>query len=159
MASVPAAPVRPAPPPPTNAAPLPRLFAYTQTLGLDAYLSRAKRGVSTLALALVWLTLAWRGTGRPERLRHLDEPLLAALLGRARLPAPETLRRGLGPFSPKGVRQAVEAAYRAELPRRPGRMWAALDAHQVPYWGRGRRDRFGKGWAGNHGRRLRGYRL
>ena len=115
--------------------------------------------MSTLALALVWLTLAWRGTGRPERLRHLDEPLLAALLGRARLPAPETLRRGLGPFSPKGVRQAVEAAYRAELPRRPGRMWAALDAHQVPYWGRGRRDRFGKGWAGNHGRRSRGYRL
>jgi hypothetical protein len=156
MASVPAAPAMPAP---TNAAPLPRLFAYTQAVGLEPYLHRAKRGVGTLALALVWLTLAWRGTGRPERLPHLEEPLLAALLDRARLPAPATLRRSLGAFSTKGVREAVEAAYRAELPRRPGRVWAALDAHQVPYWGRARRERFGKGWAGNHGRRLRGYRL
>src|SRR5436309_9559613 len=156
MASVPVTPVAAAP---TNAAPLPRLFAYTQALGLEAYLFRAKRGVSTLALALVWLTLAWRGTGRPERLMDLDEPLLATLLGRARLPAPQTLRRGLGAFSTKGVREAVEAAYRAELPRRTGRVWAALDAHQVPYWGRGRQDRFGKGWAGNHSRSLRGYRL
>jgi hypothetical protein len=144
---------------PTNAAPLPRLFAYVQALGLEAHLYRAKRGVGTLALALVWLTLAWRGTGRPERLPQLDEPLLAALLDRARLPAPATLRRSLGTFSTKGVREAVEAAYRAELPRRAGRVWAALDAHQVPYWGRAQRERFGKGWAGNHGRRLRGYRL
>jgi Transposase DDE domain len=144
---------------PTNAAPLPRLFAYAQALGLEAHLSRAKRGVSTLALALVWLTLAWRGTGRPERLAQLDEPLLAALLDRTRLPAPATLRRSLGAFSTEGVREAVEAAYRAELPRRPGRVWVTLDAHQVPYWGRAQRDRFGKGWAGNHGRRLRGYRL
>jgi hypothetical protein len=156
---MPSVPVAPAPPAPTNAAPLPRLFAYTQALGLEPYLQRTKRGVSTLALALVWLTLAWRGTGRPERLPQLAEPLLAALLDRPRLPAPETLRRGLAAFSTKGVREAVEAAYRAELPRRPGRVWAALDAHQVPYWGRDRRDRFGKGWAGNHGRRLRGYRL
>jgi hypothetical protein len=29
----------------------------------------------------------------------------------------------------------------------------------VPYRGRGQRHRFGKGWRGNHGRRLRGYRL
>jgi Transposase DDE domain len=144
---------------PTNAAPLPRLFAYAQALGLEAHLSRAKRGVSTLALALVWLTLAWRGTGRPERLAQLDDPLLAALLDRPRLPAPATLRRSLDAFSTKGVREAVEAAYRAELPRRTGRVWATLDAHQVPYWGRAQRDRFGKGWAGNHGRRLRGYRL
>jgi hypothetical protein len=135
------------------------LFAYAQGLGLEPYLRHARRGVGTLALALVWLTLAWRGTGRPDRLAALDEPVLAPLLGRPRVPAPETLRRGLAAFSPKGVREAVEAAYRAELPRRPGRVWAALDAHQVPYWGRGRRDRFGKGWAGNHGRRLRGYRL
>jgi hypothetical protein len=144
---------------PTNAAPLPRLFAYAQALGLEPYLYRAKRGLGTLAQALVWLTLAWRGTGRPERLTQLGEPLLAALLDRSRLPAPATLRRGLGAFSTKGVREAVEAAYRAELPRRPGRVWAALDAHQVPYWGRAQRARFGKGWAGNHGRRLRGYRL
>jgi hypothetical protein len=156
MPSVRAAPLALAP---TNVAPLPRLFAYTQALGLERHLDRAKRGVSPLVLALVWLTLAWRGTGRPERLAQLDEPLLAALLDRARLPAPDTLRRGLGAFSTKGVREAVEAAYRAELPRRPGRVWVALDAHQVPYWGRHQRDRFGKGWAGNHGRRLRGYRL
>jgi Transposase DDE domain len=156
MGSVPAAPAVPAP---TNAAPLPRLFAYAQALGLEAHLYRARRGVGTLALALVWLTLAWRGTGRPERLPQLDEPLLAALLDRARLPGPATLRRSLGAFSTKGVREAVEAAYRAELPRRPGRVWAALDAHQVPYWGRAERDRFGKGWSGNHSRRLRGYRL
>jgi Transposase DDE domain len=156
MASVPPVPPGAAP---TNAAPLPRLFAYAQSLGLEPYLSCAKRGVGALALALLWLTLAWRGTGRPERLAQVEEPLLAALLGLARLPAPQTLRRSLGYFSARGVRQAVEAAYRAELPRRAGRVWAALDAHQLPYWGRGRPDRFGKGWAGAQGRRLRGYRL
>jgi hypothetical protein len=144
---------------PTNAAPLPRLFACAQALALEAHLSHAKQGVSTLALALVWLTLAWRGTGRPERLPHLDEPLLAGLLDRARLPAPATLRRSLDAFSTEGVREAVEVAYHAELLRRPGRVWAALDAQQVPYWGRAQRDRFGKGWSGNHSRRLRGYRL
>src|SRR5262245_4682377 len=128
MASVPAAPASSAP---TNAAPRPRLFAYTQAVGLEPSLHRAKRGVGTLALALVWLTLAWRGTGRPERLPHLEEPLLAAPLDRARLPAPATLRRSLGAFSTKGLREAVEAAYRAELPRRPGRVWAALAALYV----------------------------
>ena len=61
---------------PTNAAPLVRLFAYTQTLGLEAWLHRPKRGLATLVLSLVWLTLAWRGTGRPHRLSLLDEPLL-----------------------------------------------------------------------------------
>ena len=35
----------------------------------------------------------------------------------------------------------------------------ALDAHQVPYWGRGQRERFQKGWSGSRSRRLRGYRL
>jgi hypothetical protein len=29
----------------------------------------------------------------------------------------------------------------------------------VPSWGRGKPDRFSKGWSGNHSRRLRGYRL
>ncbi len=47
----------------------------------------------------------------------------------------------------------------AELPRRGGRVWAALDAHQIPYWGRGKSERFEKGWSGNQSRRLRGYRL
>ena len=144
---------------PTNLAPLPRLLAYAQELDLERHLSRPKRGIPTLALALVWLVLAWRGTGRPERLDLLDEPLLAALLGRARRPTARTLLRSLGSFSAHAVRRAVEAAYRAELPRRGGRVWAALDAHQVPYWGRGKPDRFEKGWSGNHSRRLRGYRL
>jgi hypothetical protein len=156
MQSVPGAPPAGRP---TNLAPLPRLLAYTQSLGLERHLSRAKRGIPTLVLALVWLVLAWRGTGRPHRLGYLDDPLLAALLGRSRLPAPQTLHRSLDAFAAKDLRSAVEAAYLAELPRRAGRAWAAVDAHQIPYWGRGQRDRFEKGWSGNHGRRLRGYRL
>ena len=150
------------PPPaaqPTNLAPLPRLLAYAQALGLERHLSRPKRGIPTLVLALVWLVLAWRGTGRPHRLGLLDEPLLAALVGRARLPVAQTLHRSLRSFPAKAVRRAVEAAYLAELPRRAGRVWAAVDAHQVPYWGRGRLARFEKGWSGSHSRRLRGYRL
>jgi hypothetical protein len=152
--SVPASAARP-----TNLAPLPRLLAYAQALGLERHLDRAKRGIPTLVLALVWLVLAWRGTGRPHRLGLLEEPLLAALLGRPGLPTPQTLHRSMGYFSAKGVRAAVEAAYLAELPRRTGRVWAAVDAHQVPYWGRGKLDRFQKGWSGTHSRRLRGYRL
>jgi hypothetical protein len=144
---------------PTNLAAIPRLLAYTQTLGLERWLARPKRGIGTLALSLVWLVLAWRGTGRPHRLDLLDEPLLAALLDRERVPTARTLTRSLGYVSGQGMRRAVEASYLAELPRRAGRVWAAIDAHQVPYWGRGKPDRFAKGWSGNHSRRLRGYRL
>lgn len=144
---------------PTNVAPLARLFAYAQGLGLESFLARRKRGIATLAVVLVWLALAWRGTGRPEHLEGLDEPLLAALIGRGRLPCARTLRRSLAHLPAKAVRGAVEAAYRAELPRRAGRVWAAVDAHQVPYWGRGKLARFQKGWSGTHSRRLRGYRL
>src|SRR5690242_923886 len=144
---------------PTNLAPLPRLLAYARGLGLERRLSRAKRGIPTLALALVWLVLAWRGTGRPERLDHLDEPLLGALLGRARQPAARTLLRSVAYFAAHDVRHAIEASYLAELPRREGRVWAALDAHQLPCWGRGKPGRFQKGWSGSHSRRLRGYRL
>jgi hypothetical protein len=158
MHSVPVAPLRSAVRP-TNLAPLPRLLAYAQALGLERHLSRAKRGIPTLVLALVWLVLAWRGTGRPHRLGLLEEPLLAALLGRPRLPCAQTLHRSLDRCSAQQVRAAAEAAYLAELPRRSGRVWAAVDAHQVPYWGRGKRERFQKGWSGNHSRRLRGYRL
>src|SRR5215208_7447534 len=134
---------------PTNLAALPRLLAYTQGLGLERWLARPKRGIPTLALALalVWLVLAWRGTGRPERLDRLDEPLLAALLGRDRRPTARTLLRSVASFSGHDVRRAVEASYLAELPRRDGRVWAALDAHQLPYWGRGKPDRFEKGWS------------
>ncbi len=146
-------------PTPTNLAPLPELLAYAQSLGLERHLHRAKRGVAALALALLWLVLAWRDSGRADHLDRLDEPLLAALLGRTRLPCARTLRRGLGAFAAKRVRAAVEAAYLAEWPRRRGRVWVALDAHQVPYWGRGKLARFQKGWSGSHSRRLRGYRL
>src|SRR3712207_8187862 len=54
------------------------LFPYT-TLFRSEHLARSKRGVSTLALSLVWLALAWRGSGRPYRLCFVTEPLLAAL--------------------------------------------------------------------------------
>lgn len=144
---------------PTNLAALPRLLAYTQSLGLERDLARAKRGIATLALALVWLVLAWRGSGRPQHLLLLAEPLLVALLGRDRLPSPKTLYRSLTYFAAKDVRAGVERAYLAELPQRAGRVWAAIDAHQVPYWGRGKCDQFQKGWSGAHSRRLRGYRL
>jgi hypothetical protein len=144
---------------PTDAAPLVRLLAYTQSLGLDRYLARRKRGLSTLVLSLVWLILAWQGSGRPHHLRQFTDPLLAALLGLARLPTPQTLHRSLAYFSGHALRAAVEAVYQAELPRRPGRIWVALDSHQVPYWGRGQRERLRKGWSGAHGRVLRGYRL
>ena len=40
---------------PANVAPLARLLAYAQGLGLERYLERPKRGVSTLALSLLWL--------------------------------------------------------------------------------------------------------
>ena len=110
-------------------------------------------------LSLVWLTLAWRGSGRPHHLGLLQEPLLAALLGVERLPTAQTLHRALAYFAAHDLRAALEAAYLAELPRRPGRVWAALDSHQLPYWGRGQRERLRKGWSGAHGRCLRGYRL
>jgi Transposase DDE domain len=147
------------PPRPTNLAGAPRLLADAQTLKLERHLSRAKRGIPTLGLALAWLILARRGTGRPHRLGLLAAPLLAAPLGRSRTPTAQTLHRSLRYFSAKAVRRAAEAAYLAELPRRAGRVWAAIDAHQVPYRGRGKLDRFEKGWSGSHSRRLRGYRL
>ena len=92
---------------PTGSAPLVRLLAYSQSLGLERYLARPKRGLSTLVASLLWLTLAWRGSGRPAQLRRLDEPLLAALLGLARLPSAESLRRSLAYFPAQSVRQAV----------------------------------------------------
>src|SRR5687767_15023803 len=97
---------------PTNLAPLPRLLAYVQSLGLERCLDRPSRGIATLSLALLWLTLAWRGSGRPEHVDRWDDPLLVALLGRPGLPCARTLRRSLARFSAKGVRAAVEAAYR-----------------------------------------------
>src|SRR4051794_40366783 len=144
---------------PTRSAPFVRLLAYAQSLNLECYLDRPKRGLSTLALSLVWLILAWQGRGRPHHLRHLADPLLAALLGLARLPTPQTLHRSLAYFAAHAVRAAVEAAYQAELPHRPGRVWVALDSHQVPYWGRRQSQRLRKGWSGKHSRLLRGYRL
>ena len=116
-------------PRPTNLAALPRLLAYAQALKLERHLCRAKRGIPTLALALMWLVLAWRGTGRPHRLGLLEEPLLAALLGRDRLPTAQTLHRSLRYLSAKAVRQAVEAAYRAR--RAPGAVLGARQARPL----------------------------
>ena len=144
---------------PTNLAPMARLLAYTQGLGLERYLERPKRGLGTLALSLIWLCLAWRGSGRPYHLTQVAEPLLPALLGWPELPVPKTLYRSLAYFPAKAVREAVEAAYQAEVPHRRGRVWVAIDAHQLPYWGRGQKQRFQKGWSGSYARRLRGYWL
>ena len=80
-----------------------QLFAYTQSLGLERWLAQPKRGLSTLVLSLLWLTLAWRGSGRPYHLSLLQEPLLAAPLGLARLPSAETLRRSLASFPAQAV--------------------------------------------------------
>lgn len=144
---------------PTNLAPLPQLLAYTQALDLERWLDRPTRGCSTLIVALVWLVLAWRGSGRPQHLTQLDEPLLAALLGREQLPGPRTLYRSLARYAAHDVRAAVERAYLAARAHGTERVWVAVDAHQIPYWGRGKLERFQKGWSGSHSRRLRGYRL
>ena len=130
---------------PTNVAPLARLFAYTQSLGLERWLARSKRGVPTLVLSLLWLTLAWRGSGRPYHLTSLpQDPLLAALLGLARLPTPETLRRSLTYFPGQALRRAVETTYLAALPRRSGRVWAAVSMGVGPVGGSKASSRFGR---------------
>jgi hypothetical protein len=144
---------------PTDLARLPQLLAYTESLGLERYLHRPKRGIPTLAVALLWLCLAWRGSGRPYHLTHYEEPLLAALIGQHRLPCDQTLYRSLAYFSAKALRRAVEESYLHSRSVLPGRVWAAVDTHQVPYWGRGKLTQFQKGWSGSHSRRLRGYRL
>jgi hypothetical protein len=154
MASVPSASRQP-----TDLAALPALLSYTDQLGLDRHLARPKRGLSTLAASLLWLCLAWRGSGRPYHLAHVDEPFLAAIIGRPQLPTPRTLYRSLAYFSAHAVRQAVQDAYLATLPRRTGKVWVAVDTHQIPYWGRGKLTQFQKGWSGSHSRRLRGYRV
>jgi hypothetical protein len=128
-------------------------------LPLEQHLRRRKRGLSTLAASLLWLCLAWRGSGRPYHLSHLDEPFLAAIIGRHRLPTPRTLYRSLAYFSAHALRQAVQDAYLATLAHRSGKVWAAVDTHQIPYWGRGKLTQFQKGWSGSHSRRLRGYRV
>jgi hypothetical protein len=154
MASVPPASFQP-----TDLAALPELLAYTQQLDLTPQLHRPKRGLSTLAASILWLCLAWRGSGRPYHLCHLQEPFLAAIIGRPRLPTPQTLYRSLSYFSAKALREAVEAAYCAGLDHREGKIWVAIDTHQIPYWGRGKLTQFQKGWSGSHSRRLRGYRV
>ncbi|MBV9280815.1 MAG: transposase [Chloroflexi bacterium] len=156
MASLP--PASPSPQS-TDLARLPQLLAYAQSLGLERHLHRPKRGIPTLASAVLWLCLAWRGSGRPYHLGHYQEPLLAALIGRHRLPCDQTLYRSLAYFSVKGLRRAVEEAYLRSRSHLAGRVWVAIDTHQVPSWGRGKLDRFQKGWSGSHSRRLRGYRL
>jgi len=149
----------PSQPVPTGLAALPHLLAYAQQLDLRRWLDRPKRGVPTLIMALWWLILSWRGSGRPEHASLLDEPLLLDLMGQRRRPSLSTLVRSLHYFAAHDLRQAVQDSYLATLEDRPGRIWVSLDSHQVPYYGRQRRDQFQKGWAGQHGRALRGYRL
>ncbi len=96
---------------PTNVVPLPALLVYAQGLGLERFLARTKRGLSSLSLALLWLVLAWRGSGRPFHLRLLAEPLLPVLLGLRRLPCARTLARSVRAFSAHDVRRSVETAY------------------------------------------------
>jgi len=153
MASVPASPR------PTSLAALPALLAYTHQLSLEGHLHRSKRGLSTLAASLLWLCLAWRGSGRPYHLAQLDEPFLAAIIGRHRLPTPRSLYRSLASFSAHALRQAVQDASLATLSHRTGKVWVAVDTQQIPYWGRGKLIQFQKGWSGSHSRRLRGYRV
>src|SRR5437879_2928394 len=129
---------------PTDLAALPKLLAFTQHLGLERYLHRPKRGIPTLALALLWLCLAWRGSGRPYHLGQLVEPLLAALIGRHRLPSDQTRSRSLAYFSAKALRRAVEEAYLQSRSPVPGRVGVEIDTHQVPYWGRGKLGQFQK---------------
>jgi hypothetical protein len=117
---------------PTHLAPLAERLASTPALGLEPWLRRPNRGLSPLVRSLLWRVLAGHGRGRPAHRAQLDEPLLATLLGLAGLPTAETLRRRLAQFPTQAVRRAVEAAYRAELARRPDRIGAALDAHPRP---------------------------
>jgi hypothetical protein len=138
---------------------LPVLLAYTQQLDLRRWLEQPKRGIATLVLATCWLVLAWHGSGRPEHASLLNEPLLWSLIGRDRPPSTSTLLRALRHFSAHAVRRAVETSYLATLEGSCGRLWVSLDSHQMPYYGRLRRDQFLKGWSGNHSRALRGYRL
>jgi hypothetical protein len=144
---------------PTDLARLPVLLAYTQQLDLRRWLEQPKRGIATLVLATCWLVLAWHGSGRPEHAALLNEPLLWTLIGRDRPPSTSTLLRALCHFSAHAVRRAVETSYLATLEGSCGRLWVSLDSHQMPYYGRLRRDQFLKGWSGNHSRALRGYRL
>src|SRR5215210_6487535 len=90
-------------PTPTHLAGLPALLAYAQALDLDQHLDHPKRGLPTLTLALAWLALAWLGSGRPAQFEYLAEPLLATLLGCARLPCAKTLSRSLASFPAKAI--------------------------------------------------------
>jgi hypothetical protein len=144
---------------PTGLAALPCLLAYTQQLDLRRWLDRPKRGIPTLVLAVWWLVLSWRGSGRPAHGALLDEPLLLGVLGQEQRPNSSPLLRSLRYFSAHDLRHAVQTSYTATLEQRSGRIWVSLDSHQIPYYGRQQRDQFQRGWAGQHGRALRGYRL
>jgi hypothetical protein len=108
---------------------------------LARYLARAKCRLPRPVLSLLWLTLACRGTGRPHHPSLLTDPLLEL----ARLPTPRTLSRSLAYLTTQALTAAFEASYLVELPRRSGRVWAALDAHHLLYWDLGKTAHFTPG--------------
>ena len=68
-------------PPPTNVIPRARLLAYRQALALERWLHGRKRGLSTLVLSLLRLTVAWWGIGRPYHLGAFADRLLVLKCG------------------------------------------------------------------------------
>ena len=134
---------------PTNLAPLPRLLALHPGAGPGAPpVARQARHPDPGAGA--GLAGAGLARDRPARAAdRLDEPLLAALLGRARLPcgadaAAEPGRTSRRTACARRSRPPIGPSCRAAT----GRVWAALDAHQVPYWGRGKPDALLQGLVG-----------
>lgn len=142
----------------TSLACLPRLVSYSQQVLAKGAFLRAGRGVPLWSLALLWLVLAWRGSGRATHLPYVADGVLALLAGLSTLPCSKTLARSLHRFPVRALRQALEAQYLATVPRR-SRRWVALDTHQLPFWGRVLAARFRRGWSGARSRSLRGYRL
>lgn len=142
----------------TSLACLPKLLSYTQQVLPKEAFVRPGRGVSLWSLALIWLVLAWRGSGRATHLPYFADAVLAVLVGLTALPCSKTLARSLSRCAVRPIRRALEDQYLTTVPKHD-RRWVALDTHQVPFWGRILANRFRRGWSGARSRSLRGYRL
>jgi hypothetical protein len=66
---------------PTDLAALSELLACSQSLGLERHLHRRKRGISTLAVSLLWLGLFWGRARSRRRPRRRDRTRSAAATG------------------------------------------------------------------------------